>query len=303
MPRQDQITRALRQRLLSGLHLGILESGDRLPGVRTTAAELGTDPRLILSAYQQLSSEGLVEMRPRSGVFVTANAPGLVDTPHLSWMVDMLANVLERGIPAADFPDRVARALRTVQIRACCIECNDDQLTGLCEELRRDYGMQTEPLHIDDLEKPDSLAKVARADLMVTTVFHSTRVDQVAQELGKPLIRVSLRPEFLDEMRRLISKGPVWFVAKDPRFEPKFASMFSAIGDESPPRVLIAGRDDLSQIRPGQPTYVTIEARRALKTLPGRSGLVPAPRVFSEQSAREILSFVVKKNLESSSDR
>lgn len=298
MPRQHEITRALRQRVLSGLHLGVLEAGTRLPGVRTTAAELGTDPRLVLAAYRQLSSEGLVEMRPRSGVYVAAAGAAPENVQHANWMVDLLTDVLERGIPATEFPDRLARCLGTVRIRACCIECNADQLTGLCEELRRDYGIETTPLNIEDLNKPESLRHLRRADLLVTTSFHSSQVAQTAKELEKPEITVSLRPEFLGEMRRLTEKGPVWFIARDPRFEPKFESMFSAMGSISRPRILIAGRDDLQQIAPGEPTYITIEARKALKELPRQTSLVPAPRVFSEHSTREILAFVVEKNLE-----
>ncbi|MBW3563809.1 MAG: GntR family transcriptional regulator [Acidobacteria bacterium] len=298
MPRQHEITRALRQRVVSGLHLGVLEIGTRLPGVRSTAAELGTDPRLVLAGYQQLASEGLVEMRPRSGVYVAAVGAALASLQPANWMVDLLTEVLERGIPATEFPERLARCLQTVRIRACCIECNDDQLTGLCEELRRDYGIETRPLNIEDLNKPASLRHLRTADLLVTTSFHSSQISETAKELKRPEIVVSLRPEFLGEMGRLTEKGPVWFIARDPRFEPKFNSMFSAIRATSRPRVLIAGRDDLDQIVPGEPTYITLEARKALKDLPRQTSLVPAPRVFSEHSSREILSFVVNKNLE-----
>lgn len=299
MPRQHEITKALRQRVLSGLHLGTLETGTRLPGVRTTAVELGTDPRLVLAAYRQLTSEGLVEMRPRSGVYVSAAGAAPENVQHANWMVDVLTDVLERGIPAIEFPERLTRCLRTVRIRACCIECNADQLTGLCEELHRDYGIETTPLDIEDLNKRSSLRDLRRADLFVTTSFHSSQVSEMAKELNKPEITVSLKPEFLGEMRRLTEKGPVWFIARDPKFEPKFESMFSAMGSISRPRLLIAGRDDLQQIVPGEPTYITLEARRALKKLPRQTSLVPAPRVFSEHSTREILAFVVNRNVES----
>jgi DNA-binding transcriptional regulator YhcF (GntR family) len=70
VPRRAAVAEALRQRLFTGLHLGVLREGERLPAVRDLARELGVNARVVLAAYEQLQREGLVELRPRSGAYV-----------------------------------------------------------------------------------------------------------------------------------------------------------------------------------------------------------------------------------------
>src|SRR5437667_12713383 len=70
--RRATVAETRRQRLVTALHLGTLHGGDRLPSLRDVGAEMHTDPRVVMAAYRQLSEEGLVQLRPRSGVFVQA---------------------------------------------------------------------------------------------------------------------------------------------------------------------------------------------------------------------------------------
>jgi len=60
----------------------------------------------------------------------------------------------------------------------------------------------------------------------------------------------------------------------------------------------VLGRDDPKQIPADAPVYVTRSARARLgnAAVPGR--VVPPARIFSSDSAREILRIVVRLNLE-----
>jgi GntR family transcriptional regulator len=49
---------------------GALESGDRLPSVRTLAKELGVNPITTARAYRELESEGVAETRQGAGTFI-----------------------------------------------------------------------------------------------------------------------------------------------------------------------------------------------------------------------------------------
>ena len=49
---------------------GALRAGERLPSVRALSVERGVSVATVLSAYEHLEREGLVETRPRSGHFV-----------------------------------------------------------------------------------------------------------------------------------------------------------------------------------------------------------------------------------------
>ena len=104
--RRAAIAETLRQRVVAGLHLGTLEPGHRLPSLRVLGAELRTDPRVVMAAYRQLAAEGLVRLRPRSGVFV--EAPPRRDEEMLpevaAWVVDVFLRGLSRDIPRLDHP-------------------------------------------------------------------------------------------------------------------------------------------------------------------------------------------------------
>ena len=65
-PKHTDIAGKLRQRFFSGLHLGILEPGIRLPSANEIAVEMGVDRRVVLQAYRELEREGIVELRQRS---------------------------------------------------------------------------------------------------------------------------------------------------------------------------------------------------------------------------------------------
>ena len=68
-------------------------------------------------------------------------------------------------------------------------------------------------------------------------------------------------------------------------------------------RILVLGRDDLREIPPEAPTYVTQRARAELGDvrIPGR--VLPAARTIAAASAREIFSFIVRANIEAMSRR
>lgn len=297
--KRDEIADLLRQRIVAGLHLGTVREGERLPSVRVLAAEVGADPRVVLAAYRKLSEEGLVEVRPKSGVYVaTVSGADADPLPQLAeWVVGVLVQGLGRGVAPPDLPERVRRCLETVAFRTACIECNLDQIGGLCRELERDYGLETTGVDLDDLSVESPPESVRSADLLVTTSFHAARVQEVALALGKPWIAVHLRGDFLAEVSRFLAAGPVYFVATDPRFADKLRVIFSAAPGAENLRALIVGRDDLSGIPGDAPTYVMPSARARVEGMALSSRPIPAPRVFSEASAREILTFIVRANM------
>ena len=71
--RTDELLEAMRSRVLRGLQSGTLRSGDRLPSARALERELEVDHRILLDVYRTLATEGLVETRPRGGVYVATD--------------------------------------------------------------------------------------------------------------------------------------------------------------------------------------------------------------------------------------
>ena len=70
-PLFQQLYWQLRQAVLEGR----LRPGARLPATRFLACELGLSRNTVLTAYDQLASEGFLELRHRSGVFVAEDLP------------------------------------------------------------------------------------------------------------------------------------------------------------------------------------------------------------------------------------
>lgn len=298
--RRDEIVSILRQRVVAGLHLGLLRPGTRLPSVRTLAREFDANPRVVLAAYSQLEAEGLVELRPRSGMFVAESAVNAGEMlPRMAeWVVEVLVQALARGVPTIEFPERVRGCLRTVLLRAVCIECNEDQIAGLCSELARDYGLETSPMDIQHLRSDTLPDVVQNADLLVTTPYHAAEVQHLAERLGKPYVAVALRPEFLAEAARLLEQGPLYFVVKDPRFAAKLPGMFASTSGAENLRALVVGRDDLSRIPSGAPAYIMSAARGQLTDLSLLTRVIPASRVFSPESSKALLTYIVRANIE-----
>jgi len=304
--RRAEIVEQLRQRVLSGLHLGLLSHGDRLPSVRELARELSANPRAILAAYRQLESDGIVELRPRSGIFVapspTSVSAGWGARPQSSdWLADVVAQGIRRGVPAPAFPDHVRRCLETRRLKAVVLECNDDQRWSMADELARDYGFDATSVDCEVAERAAGAAPATElrdADLLVTTSFHAREVRQLGQRLRVPSIVVTMCTELFAEVHRLLSRESVYFVVSDARMALKLQKIFAAARGASNLRVLVRGRDDLARIPAAAPVYLTRLTREKLGGDPLLARTLPEARVFSAESARELVSFVLRANLE-----
>lgn len=302
---REAVADLLRSRIVSGLHVGRLSGGDRLPTSRALAAEFGVNERVVLAALRTLADEGFVTLRPRSGAYVVpphpAGGPALPDLG--AWLVTMLLQARSRGLPPRELSEYVRRCLETRRVRAACIECNHDQLHLLCTELTNDHGYVSEAAEVADLSLAEPPLALRRADVLVTTYFHSAEVQAAAERLGKPWIAVSLKPGAMDEVGRWLREGPVYFIATDPRFEAKLRRMLDPVGPLANLRLLLTDRDDLAAIPADAPTYVMSSAREYVATRFGERGgpgrPIHPPRSFSDDAARELLTFLVRANMSS----
>jgi GntR family transcriptional regulator len=85
------------QQVRHAVLLGRLLPGDQLPTVKEVAAVTVVNPNTVVKAYRQLELEGLVQARPGSGTFVTAEAV----TPVPARDVAAARRALERFFAAA----------------------------------------------------------------------------------------------------------------------------------------------------------------------------------------------------------
>lgn len=66
----------LVERLKHSIATGTIRGGEQLPSVRRMAEDLLINPNTVVRAYRDLESEGIVELRHGSGVFVRESIAG-----------------------------------------------------------------------------------------------------------------------------------------------------------------------------------------------------------------------------------
>ena len=301
MSARDEITQTLRIRVLRGLRGGTLRPGDRLPSARQYAAEFLVDFRVVLAAYRALAGEGLVELRPRGGIYVAA-ARGLGAGLALpaEWIIDVFAGGLGREIPLTELADRLRQCAETLRLRVAVVAASADQVAGLCGELRRDYGLETIGIEAAELQRQPADLRAATlrgVDLLVTTEAVESLVRPLAARVGRPCLVVTVRPDLISGEWRQLLRRPVYVVVEDERFGRVLEEFFARIPGRENLRLLVLGRDVVGGIPAGAPTYVTQRARTVLgaSAVPGLP--LPTARLLSAHSARELVSYVVRENL------
>jgi hypothetical protein len=213
-------------------------------------------------------------------------------------VVDVFMLARSRGLAPSELRRQARVCLGSTRVRAACVECNQDQIHALCEELRRDYGVEARGLECDEALGTGPPARaLERADFIVTTRFHAAELRRRAARLRKPLVVISLAPEFMDQIRRVVAAEPLYFLCVDPRFAAKLPRIFARL--EKAIRPVVLGRDPLAGIPPGALVYAMASAREHLPARPrALPRLVTAPGMFSMESARALLTAIVRRNLE-----
>jgi len=101
LPIYRQIAAQIEQAVLSG----VLQGGDKLPGVRELAVELAVNPATVAKAYEELQEAGVIEQPRGRGTFVLGR-PALGEAQRAGLLrdaVDSLLREAERlGFTAAE---------------------------------------------------------------------------------------------------------------------------------------------------------------------------------------------------------
>jgi DNA-binding transcriptional regulator YhcF (GntR family) len=303
MDRRLEITDLLRRRVRLGLLAGSLSAGDRLPSTRELALDFDVDHRVLVAAYHQLVVEGLVEMRPRGGIYV-ANVPAGAarePMPAERWLHDVLMQGRARDMSVRGVIDALRRATETLRLRAVVIHGVADQLTGMCRELEEDYGFETAGVNADVLITGHRPPEVHEADLVVTTPAHEKIVRRIAAQSKKPCIIADVRADMIGGEWRLLLRKPVYVIVRDAHFRDALVGFFEHTKGKENLRILVVDADDIAAIPAAAPTYVTRGARDWLcaeqreHEIGGR--ILPNARTFSTSTADELISFVLETNL------
>ncbi|SNY60983.1 PLP-dependent aminotransferase family protein [Paractinoplanes atraurantiacus] len=150
----------LEHALREAVRSGRLSPGNRLPSSRVLALELGVARGTVTQVYEQLTAEGFLTSRPRSGVRVAPRpgaAPGPVLPPAPSFRPPVDGFDLRPGLPdLATFPRRewLAATRQVLQSAPHSVfgygdpTGHADLRQALAEYLGRSRGVITTPEHI-----------------------------------------------------------------------------------------------------------------------------------------------------------
>lgn len=104
-----QIVDAVRMKIATGE----LAQGDQLPSVRGLAQQLMVNPNTVAKAYAELATEGWLDARQGTGLFVAAPRQRLSDAERERRLDDAIGrfvnDVIPLGFPSDDVEARVAR--------------------------------------------------------------------------------------------------------------------------------------------------------------------------------------------------
>jgi DNA-binding transcriptional regulator YhcF (GntR family) len=311
MDQETALSDKLRDRILSALHLGLLQPGDRLPSIRALWREMGVDHRVVAQAYRLLEDEGLVEVRGRSGVYLAPQDQlgGEVLAETARWMAGVLVEGWKRRMTLAEIPELIRRCTDTVRLRCAVVESNVDQMTAYGAELEEQFGLEAVPVYISPvpLPRPERSVEfhgveqaVRQADLVVTTSYHSRLVRKAAENVGVPAVTLTVNSEVVETVQRQIRGGGITLVCVDPEFGNRLRAMY-ADASEGPEQIRVVLADDaegVAALEQGEPVILTRAAHQRLGHTDGLPPmLLPHSPTFSAHTARELLQLIIRLNL------
>lgn len=305
----DVLTERLRRRILSGVHRGQLHAGDRLPSSRKLGDEFGVDHRAVAKGYRRLAARGLVELRPRSGVYLSSGDAGCGGDSAVAhsalWMRELATEAWLRRVPLGELAPMIDRFLSSRVLRALCVESSLDPLVAVRFELEHDFGLEVAsaiapPAGAAGERDPPWLAGIraeaAEVDLIVTTAFLHDEVARAVAGLAQPpeLVQMSLNQDWLLALHRAMAEGGLLVVAVDPGSEDRFRTALE-IGPEDPFHfaTLDAWRGELER---AVTLYATRAARGRDPELAHRS-LPSLPPVLSMETARALAGAIVVRHV------
>jgi DNA-binding transcriptional regulator YhcF (GntR family) len=298
----EQVERHLRYRIIGLLHVGRLRRGDLLPSIRAVAKEIGADHRAVAAAYRVLEAEGLVEIRPGSGVYLAGDADAdVLQSETGRWLSGVLLDGWSRRVGRAELARLVERCAAS-RVRCACVESNEDHMVAIAAELEDDFSLDVQPVLVSPSADAASIPPqaLAGADLVATTVFHGPAVRAAAATAGKPCVVLSLNPEFAAEVSHQLTGREITAVIADPRYGARARAFLDVTQHRDHVRLVLV--DELGGVGQepvdleSETVMVTRAARRRLRMADHH--LVPSPPTYiSPASARELCDAIVELGL------
>jgi len=222
-PTASALVASFHEQLAGALYAGDIRPGDRLPSIREFAFRAGVNRKTAERVYRTLEAEGVVDLRPRSGVYLAHPAPtetSSFDGPP-EWIDRLIADAANQPGGLAALPRTIHRFIGGREISCACVDSTEDLRVGLTGELRRRFGLRVYPLRGGPLTDPAEETRLAHdladVDIVVTTPYHPA-LARLARALNKPVAVVVPDPSFVAAMRSCVERSTTDLLCVDREF-------------------------------------------------------------------------------------
>lgn len=215
---------------------GALSASEQLPPVRALAEKLSINFLTVRKAYQELQSEGLVDIRhgegtflalshdkrPNSTVLADSSADDIENKMRMA-IDDVIARYEGMGVAvgkAATCVEGVLETLRQRSSRPTVVftECNQFQITEISSLLEAQLGIEVLAIMVDKLaESVPALIEKGRRMHVITTGFHVTEVRDAVGDLPAEVsvLITNLNPDTRRKLESIGEKGKFSFICRD----------------------------------------------------------------------------------------
>lgn len=158
---------SVREQLIAQITLGItsndLKPGEKLPSTRELARRFQIHPNTVSAAYRELAAQGLLEIRPGSGVYIRENT--FENRKSLLELDGLIANFKREaqahGFSAEEIESRLKDWFEIEKPqRFLVVESEAELRRVLIEEIRAATGCQTSGISFENFSEMETDAQI-----------------------------------------------------------------------------------------------------------------------------------------------
>jgi GntR family transcriptional regulator len=235
--RQEGLLDQARSQIVAALHAGLIRPGDQLPSMRRVAAVSGLNVKTVMRIYARLRDEKILVLRGGSGAFLADHAPAGLEPAESLRLVRLVRRHLDEASGAGLAQDVYAALVGRVVTRSALrgrsvavLECNTEQVRLYAQEIGARIGVTAHPVLLSALAEGTVPEAVRSATLLAATDFHLKEGGRIARRLGKPLVRLRMRDDFVPSLIDAARRGRLVMVVHDASFSPAFKRALGVLG-------------------------------------------------------------------------
>ena len=236
-----------------------IEPGRLLPSARDLSSLLQINRNTVTHAYKELAVEGLLDIVVGSGTFVKNNLVIKPKAPLDRFFSDAMAHARAAGFRTDEIIEHFLNRLLSLtaengQKRVLVVDCNDEVIRYIGDELERAFGVKTTGLLIQEIEgDPEAMRTLFDGqDLVVCGFNHLEELRRVLPDVFANIavvaVLLQVDARVINDLAGLAQGTQVGFVCSNQRStETLYNSAYFSGGRKL--RRILAGLDNSKKLR------------------------------------------------------